>query len=452
VFGDTERPDRVRREQDHALRFYVRRQVYPYSSFNRNRLSAAGIGPLGVREAADLRRVPTVTWADVGDGGDLVLRPHKTTITRLGSPSLAFRVLFATLLGRRHALNRTIIDPIYKPIHWLIQGGVPVGVTANDLERLSEIGRRWLEAAGVGNTDLVASIIPAGPNLDYLQLLAGTRRAGVPVAFLETAPALQDVMRVRPTVLAGRSADLVALAELAAQPGSPALAEVRTILVTGEVADEASKDTLARLLGRDIAILSAWAPPGVRALWAECRGGDGLHTWPAAELVDVIDPASNAPVPSGTQGEVVWSALGWAGSVVLRMRTGVRAVLDESTCPVCHRTTPRVKPVATVAPFAPILDGHPGVAAWQGELSRRNGSEELVVFLVPSRPGHPGRLVRDLDRRLEPARPATQFVVLSREQLESRLAAHAYNRFVDRRPECRCTSTTRRRRRCGRRR
>jgi hypothetical protein len=433
VFSDAERPTRVQVEQDRALRAYVRHQVYPYSVFNRSRLTAAGMGPHGVRGAADLRRVAPVAWTDIGDGADLMLRPQRSTITRLGSPGLAFRVLFATVLGRREALNREIVDPIYRPILWLIQNGVPVGLSANDLDRLSEIGRRWLEAAGVRTADLVASLIPAGPHLDYWQLAAATRRAGVPAAFLEPAPALEDLVRLRPTVLAGRPGDLLALAQQATSRGSTALSAVHTVLATGEPLDDSARISLGRLMGTTVTILGAWAPPGVRAMWAQCRGGEGYHTWPAAEIVDVVDPTSLEPVPAGTEGEVVWSALGWAGTVVLRLRTGVRAALDDTTCTACQRTTPRVVLHALVAEYVPILDAHPGVSSWQGEMSRRNGSEEFVVYFTPSRPGHPGRLVRDLDLALQRVRPATQFVVLSADELDRRLAENGYNRVIDRR-------------------
>jgi hypothetical protein len=150
-------------------------------------------------------------------------------------------------------------------------------------------------------------------------------------------------------------------------------------------------------------------------------------------VIDVVDPVSLEPVEPGEEGEVVWSALGWAGSVVLRLRTGVHAMLDESPCPACKRTNPRLVPVVADVSFAPLLDGHPGVAAWQTELSLRDGSDELVVFLAPSRPGHPGRLVRDLDERLQPIAPAAQFVVLSLEDVQHRLAVHDHKRIIDRR-------------------
>ena len=433
MFGDTERPSRAHAEQDAALRAYIRQQIYPYSSFNRARLSAAGLGPAGIRSRADLSRVEPVTWSEVGDGADLILRPQRITVTRLGTPSLAFRVLLARLLGRGSALNRSVIDPLYRPIHWIMQQGVPVGMSANDLERLSEIGRRWLEAAGVRGTDMVVSVIPSG-GLDYWQLAAAVRRAGVNAAFLDREPLLADLTRLRPTVLAGRAEDIIALARYAGNQASPALAAVHTVLITGALLDEDSRATILRLLGHDIAVLGAWAPDGVRALWAECRGGEGYHTWPAAEVLDVVDSTTLQPVPPGTRGELVWTALGWAGTVVIRLRTGVRAVLDDTKCSACGRTTPRVIPIKSIANFASVLDTHPGVAAWQGELDRRNGDDELVVFFTPSRPGHPGRLIRDLDARLQTTKAPAQFVVLTADAMERRLSDNGNNRVIDKRP------------------
>ena len=54
------------------------------------------------------------------------------------------------------------------------------------------------------------------------------------------------------------------------------------------------------------------------------------------------------------------------------------------------------------------------------------------MYLAPSRPGHPGRLIRELDAQLEPTRPA-QFIVLTADALARRLAEHSYQTVVDNR-------------------
>lgn len=86
---------------------------------------------------------------------------------------------------------------------------------------------------------------------------------------------------------------------------------VTTTIVVGEPPSGAER---ARLFSRwRTEIVYAWAPPGVRSLWSERRGVPGLVTAADADVVEIVD------------GEVVWSSLGWAGTVFLRVRTGVQA-------------------------------------------------------------------------------------------------------------------------------
>jgi hypothetical protein len=97
----------------------------------------------------------------------------------------------------------------------------------------------------------------------------------------------------------------------------------------------------------------------------------------------------------------------------------------------CGRTSPRLRVVNPLPPFARILDEHPAVDLWQAELRLHDGAEELIVFLAPEVDGHPGRLLRELDRQLS----VTQFVVLDRAALQERLRATGDVRVVDLRGE-----------------
>jgi hypothetical protein len=150
-------------------------------------------------------------------------------------------------------------------------------------------------------------------------------------------------------------------------------------------------------------------------LWSECRGGDSLHVAPDTEYIEIAD------------GEIVWSAIGWRGSALLRLRTAAFGALDTAPCPACNRTTPRVRLTAVEPSFTATLSAHPGIVAWQVELRTVNGAEELLIFFTPSRTGHPGRLIRDLDRHLG----ATQYIVVPRDELDERLAEHDGRRLVD---------------------
>ena len=43
-------------------------------------------------------------------------------------------IVWARLTGGTMRLNRTLFDPTYQPIHWLMADGVPVGYSHADLE------------------------------------------------------------------------------------------------------------------------------------------------------------------------------------------------------------------------------------------------------------------------------------------------------------------------------
>jgi hypothetical protein len=404
VFGDRERPATLRALQDRALARYLRRQVFAFSEFYRSRLQRLDGQLRTVRSRDDLAGLPMTSLADVTDPRQLVLRPDEASISRHGG-SLTLRLQWAKLTGRVGAMARTMIDPEYKPVLWVVESGVPLAYSAADVERLAEIGRRWLEAAGVSETDTIVSVLPAGGDLGFWQLVHGARRAGLSALYLTPEATAGDLARLRPTVLAGRPGDLYTLLANGSDVGAEAL---RTVLAVGEPLDDAVRQELRALIPPDAAVLSAWSPPGVRALWAECRGVRGLHTWPASEVIELVD------------GEVVWTALEWAGSVLVRLHTGVEATIDDQPCPSCGRTNPRLRLGGDLPVFAQVLSTNRGVSAWQAELRTVDGVDELLVFLAPAMPGHPGPLLQELTERMT----VTQFIVLERAAVERRISEH----------------------------
>jgi hypothetical protein len=429
VIGDYERPARRRVAQDRALARYLQTEVAPYSPRYGPVLREHPVTSVDGLRALPLVRVESLSADDVPD---LVLQPTGERIAAARDRRLASRLRLASWTRRTGTFNRNVIDPLYKPIHWLFANDrLPLGYTATDVERLADIGRHQLELAGVGPADVLVGVLPPGPTVGFWQVSLGARRAGVPSLFLPAAPAPspEDVARLGPNVLAGRPGDLVAVLE-AGRASGLSFAGLHTLLAIGTPLDAPMRARLAHLGGtvtRDATVVSAWAPPGVRALWAECRGGVDVHTWPAAEVLELVDPLTGE-VTGRPDGEVVYTPLGWHGTVVLRQRTGVYASLDDAPCVACGRTSPRVRLVPFRPPFVAVLDDHPLVDLWQAELRTVDGVEELVVFLTPRLNGaHPGRLLRELDRHLS----ATQFVVLDRRSLSARLRRSGGSHVVD---------------------
>ena len=427
---DRRKPSWIRKAQDRALRRYLAQDVYPYSPYYQVRFEEAGVSQRGVKTRAELDQVPLTTFDDIVNPASVVLRPDEQNIQQYARIGLVARVFWAKLWRREWAVNQRLIDPVYKPLHWHVDDGFPIGSSAEDVERLAELGRRWLELAGVARYDVVVSVLPPGPNLAYWELVLGSRQAGVSALHMDPSTTVEQLAAARPNVVAGRPTDLVRLLE-AARPVERNLDGLRTVLVAGARLDDATRRHLVNLVEGRASVVAAWAPPGVRSLWCQCREGEGLHTAPDTELIEVIDPLSGVPVADGNDGELAWTALDWKGTVFLRLRTGVYGTLDESPCPACGRTTPRLIPTATAEPsFARVLDSHPKVQGWQAELRTVEGNEELIVYISLEPNGRPGRLLRELDRHLT----VTQFVVMDRRRLDARLSSHGDTRVLDMRP------------------
>lgn len=425
MFGDRERPARISAEQDRALARYLREEVYPYTELHRRRLDEAGLQRGALRTRGDLASLPTTTLESLTDTTPLLLRPDATHIRRYGDWKMRTRLRLATVLGRQSRLARGRIDPQFKPVHWALAEGLLVASSAADLDRLGELGRRWLESAGVRPHDVLVSLVSPGPDIGFWQLVLGARRAGLSALYLEVAPTPAQAEYLRPTVLAGPADALLSLARGSLEEGR-SLGSVHTVLVVGGDYDPEDHRRLRGLLPA-AAVSAAWAPPGVRALWAQCRNGRGLHTWPATEIIELVEPSSGRPAAPRAVGEVVWSSLGWRGTVFLRLRTGVLATLDTTLCPDCGRTTPRIEPLA----FPAVLDRAGELTGWQAELRDVGGTEELIVYaaLAPGLDGDAAEALRRLDEQVL----VTQFVILEQAELDARLAQHGGARVLDRR-------------------
>lgn len=423
-------PVRLAAQQRRDLAAYLTGEVHPFSPTEARRLDASGIGPRGFRQVGDLAALPPVALDDV-DGIGAVLRPTPEGLDR---SSLRWRWLGARLRAGRGRFVDDVVDPRYRAIHFDDHDGTVVASTATDLDRLGELGRRWLEHAGVVATDAVVSVLPARADLAFWQLTLGCRRGGVPALHLGESATADLVASYAPTVLAGTGATLRKLAKRGAD-----LDSVRLLLVVVDPLDHRARAALAKRYPRASQRL-AWAPPGVRALWPECEGG-ALHTFPDTELIEVVDQRGR-PVASG-DGEILWTPIGWRGTVILRLSTSRYGHLVEGPCQSCGRTTARLElgPPPPAPPPDPVLDGleealagvlagEALVADWTAEhrSGRNGGPPRLTVRLAPVR-GARAQLeecIGDLGRELG----ADRIVVERPSAVQRRITASGGRRVV----------------------
>lgn len=351
---------------------YVRRELYPHTDEGRARIDASPIAGGRVRSLGDLRGVAPVALSEVGDGRGYLVQPTRQDLLRHGSPYMRVRTAWASTWGRWNAYLAAI-EPHYRPVHFFTADGVPVGAAAADLVRLAGLGAHWLAAVGVGPHDSVALIGGASASIEPWQLSGGTRRAGISLAVVADPAA---AARHNVSVVAGT--ETAVLAALADGPW-PAL---RLALVLGPTSDKVTQRLTRLGVAEDIAVRRAWAPPGTRSVWFECGGGahHGWHTTAAAELIELDE-----------DDELLWTGLGWAGTVFLRLRTDVRAArVDDGACPACQHRGQRVT----------IDHGSPALARWLRDDPRvadvrltPSGAEVL-----PTRAGANARLVNDVTK------------------------------------------------------
>ena len=427
--SDFLRPARLRAEQERQLARYVSDEVRPYSDHYRPALQGA-TWPRRGPGLDDLTRVAITEAEDVAAASALVLRPDAERIRRDGRLAMRWRLRAAETLGYRKQFGRTRVDPLYKPVHWTVDDGLLLAYSSADLDRLAEIGRRWLEAAGVRPDDSLVSMVRPGPTLAFSELQLGARRAGLSALFLPDPPSVVELAQLRPDVLAGAPDDLLRLL-VGARGEEVDVHQLRTVLAVGEPLKERDRRLLQELAPR-AAVLQSWAPPGARSLWFECRGGAGLHTQPGAEIVEVVVPPDDRPAGPTQYGDLLWTSLGWYGTVLLRLRTGLLGRVDTTVCTACGRGSPRVR----VPAFIEVLEDAEGVAEWQVELvsGPTAGRDEVIAYVAPAGRMNDQRvtaLVQGLHDRLHAQGQTVQFVVESEADVRARVDEVGGARLVD---------------------
>lgn len=362
-------PTRSRTKRDRAVGTFVRRQLYPHTVAGRERVDAAEISHTRVRSIADLAGIEPVGLADAGDGSAYLVQPSRVDLMRHGSPYMRLRTLWASTWGRWHRFLE-VIEPHYRPVHYFTADGVPIGAAAADLIRLANLGSQWMRSLGVAGHDSVALVGGAGSGIEAWELSGGTRRAGVSVAVLDDATSAK---RLGVSVLAGPP---LAIVEALSDDAWP---ELRLIVVFGRNAELIDRRVNALGLADHVAVRRAWAPAGTRAVWFECRGGpvDGWHTSGSAELIEVDE-----------SNEALWTGIGWAGTVFLRLRTDLAVLdLDDRKCEACGHDGPRV----FIGPGSPALGRWLAADDRVADLRLTDHGAEIL----PVRAGANARLVSD---------------------------------------------------------
>ena len=283
-------------------------------------LQQAGVGPDAIASPGDVERIPFTSKADL----------------RENYPFGMFAVPMSEVV-RIHASSGTTGKPVVGPY------------TRGDLALWGEVMARTLSAGGVTARDIVHNAYGYGLFTGGLGFAIGAETIGaatVPASSGLTKRQLLLLEDFGATVLCCTPSYALVLAEEAAADGIDVRKRMR--LRAGFFGAEPWSDAMrAEIEGRtgleayDIYGLTELIGPGVAV---ECGYHDGMHINEDHFLAELIDPASGAPLPMGSEGELVLTSLTREAAPVLRYRTRDRVRMWQEPCR-CGRTFARMSKV-----------------------------------------------------------------------------------------------------------
>ena len=385
--------------RDAAIARQLQTLVGPFSPFWRDRLQQMGVRIRDITSGDALHAVPAVGERDVCPTGDasqaarLVLQVDEAGWA-LTAGAVEFRkgLAASTRGGDAYKLR---VEAASRPVSYHFGGRtvlLPIASTRDDLDLQARAGARLWSVLGLTNADVLVSGVPVAARLPHTGLQSASLAAGAPALFPgDDAQTLGATLGLVPaTVLALPTARAAAmLRTLGAVPSSLA-----TVLLVGPP-DEDARAAVADLLPQARALV-VWGPDDGRVLYGESSPGSGLVTYPDLEVLDLVDPFTGENAAPGSPGELVVTQLGFAGTALLRWRTG--AVLDQPLVigvGADGRTVPRIATgfglARAVDPVGALPDRLRAIAGVSGarverRRSERDGAEQLLVHV--SR--HPG--------------------------------------------------------------
>ena len=211
---------------------------------------------------------------------------------------------------------------------------------------------------------------------------------------------LQEIRDKQISCLAGVPSQILALCRHDAHARFLPPHFIKSILLSTDYIPRVVVDELKRVWGCTVFEHYGMTEMGLGAA-LECDAHQGYHLREADLLVEVIDPETNAPVPAGIPGEVIFTTLTRQAMPLIRYRTGDQAFWIKEICP-CGSPLRRLGKVggrltdlysARTPLSMPDLDeailALPGVYSFQAACtSEKDGPVmDLTVFCIPERSG-----------------------------------------------------------------
>lgn len=224
-----------------------------------------------------------------------------------------------------------------------------VGYTAKDIDTWAELMARCLTSAGTDKTSVVHVSYGYGLFTGGLGVHYGAERIGatvIPMSGGNTKLQIEIMKDFGSTILTCTPSYALYLAETMREMGIDPRKDLKLKagIFGAEPWTEAMRKEIENQLGilaLDIYGLSEVIGPGVSV---ECEYQNGMHIQEDHFIVEVIDPETEQPLPTGSQGELVFTCITKEALPLIRYRTRDIARITDEKCP-CGRTLVRMSKV-----------------------------------------------------------------------------------------------------------
>ncbi|MFW5792137.1 MAG: phenylacetate--CoA ligase family protein [Desulfohalobiaceae bacterium] len=349
--------------------------VFQGSSFYRERLEQAGVGPDSITSLDDLQRLPFTTVDDLKSGYPMpLLSVPEEQVVRIHASS--------GTTGKRKILAYTQED-IDTWKHMFARCYELAGLTTLDRVQIAVGYGLWTAGAGfqLGCEHFGAMALPLGPgNMDmHLQFLTD----------------------LKTTCLCATASMALLLAEEVERHNLGNRVGLRKVIFGAE--PHTAK--MRRRIQSVFQLEDTYDIPGMTELYGpgtglECSAHSGIHYWADLFLLEIIDPETLKPVAPGQVGEMVVTTLRKQAAPLIRYRTRDLTRLVPGKCP-CGLGLPRHDRIlgrsddmfivrgVNVYPsqIAEVLDSYREVGSeFQIRISRKDGRDmmRLAVERKPS--------------------------------------------------------------------
>lgn len=386
--------ERQRKASLRLLYRYLRDYVEPYHPYLRRLYQKSGVKLDRLKTPNDIRQIPVIDKSHlqsdplsfilqpaIGDNApvseDSATKPLRmATILKYAAQALAnyppeYSQLVRQPTLREKIQRRGLLE--WQPIHTQVSAGssghpTPVTYTYYDIQKvLPEVASVLIRpkkgyppaAAELDFRERALNIFPGAPHLAFFVPVFAKMAIGLSVfetfggAVIPTDRQLQlfvdggfNAVFGVPSYMLHWLRRAVVLHE---QGKIGPLSTLKRIVLGAEPFSEALREEIRQLaisVGArpQVKILQSFGMTEMRWSFHECAEGSGLHLNPKFFYWELLHPDTREPVPAGEPGVLVFSHIGWRGTVLIRFWTGdlVKGGMRWEICPRCGYTFPRI--------------------------------------------------------------------------------------------------------------